>query len=232
MNLYAADEEDRILWELVGDKEDGFYIDVGAQPAEGAVSRSFYEAGWTGINIEPQAHLLNPFYAAQPKSRNLCCALSDQEGEPMALYGPRPGDNRPNAVDWTTLSPKIAAVTGLVPTGLVPVTTLAAVCARWKVAQVDWLKIDTETWEAKVIAGADWERWRPRFCCIESFVPHTPEHIDAGAYRTYANEADGEGITWLPPQRSYEEWEPFLVDQGYELVTEYLINRFYRRVHD
>ena len=228
---YAADGEDAILWELVGDQSAGFFIDVGAQPAEGAVSRSFYAAGWTGVNIEPQAHLLNKFYAAQPKSRNLCCALSDQEGEPLVLYGPRPGDNRPNAVDWTTLSERIAGITGLVPVGLVPVTTLAAVCERWvKDRPIDWLKIDTETWEAKVIAGADWTRWRPRFLCIESFTPHTPAEINAGAYRTYVDTPDGEGITWLPPERSYETWEPFFLSQGYELVAEHLINRFYRRV--
>lgn len=222
--LYAQDEEDRLLWELIGDQPEGFFIDVGAQPAAGAVGRSFYEAGWVGVNVEPQAHLLNEFYAAQPKSRNLCCALSDTEGEPLTIYGPAPGDDRPNAVDWTTLSAEIARRQGLVPSGLVPVTTLRAICERWvKDRPIDWLKIDTETWEAKVIAGNDWQRWRPRFLCVESFVPHTPEPQAASAYRTYVESA------FQPPQRSYEEWEPFVLAQGYELVTEYLINRFYRR---
>lgn len=223
---YAFDEEDRILWDLVGDDQtDGFFIDVGANdPLEGCVSRSFYEVGWVGINVEPIAYRLNKFYTAQPKSRNLCCALTDKEGEPMVLYHSHQVDH------WDTLSEEIAKKKGMVPAGLVPVTTLRAICERWAGDRaIDWLKIDVENWEDKVIAGGDWERFRPRVLCIESFVPHTPVDAPATAFRTYTDEADGEGVTWLPPQRSYESWEPFILAQGYELVTEFQINRFYRR---
>ena len=196
---HALEAEDDLLWELCGDKPDGFFIDVGAcEPEAGSVSKSFYDTGWVGINIEPVPYLIYKFYAAQPRSRNLACALSDVHSEPVTLW------THPESTLWSTLDETIAKAKGMVPSGLVPVSTLAAVCERWHVGEIDWLKLDVEGWEGKVLAGNDWSRWRPRALCIESFTPHTTEP-------------------------SHDQWEPFVLSQGYEFASGYGLNRFYRR---
>jgi FkbM family methyltransferase len=195
---YAPDGEDLILWDLVGDKPAGFFIDVGANdPLEHNVSRSFYEAGWRGINVEPVAYRLAKYRTAQPESANICCALSDEAGA-LPFYNSLVTDH------WATLDEETARRAGMHLTGKVAVRTLAEVCRQHVFRPIDWLKIDVEGWEERVLRGGDWAIYRPEVICIESYRPHTTEP-------------------------SHEAWEPYLLAQGYELVTAYLLNRFYRR---
>jgi hypothetical protein len=60
----------------------------------------------------------------------------------------------------------------------VPVTTLAAVCRAHAPATIDFLKIDVEGAEGEVIAGADWQAFRPRVIVVEATRPldGTPTH--------------------------------------------------------
>jgi hypothetical protein len=57
---YAQNFEDVILWRAFGKLGPGFYIDIGAQdPVVDSVSLGFYEQGWRGIHVEPNAHYAN-----------------------------------------------------------------------------------------------------------------------------------------------------------------------------
>src|SRR5438477_10422835 len=50
----AANLEDVILRRVLQDVEAGFYIDIGAaRPIHGSVTAWFYQAGWRGLNVEP-----------------------------------------------------------------------------------------------------------------------------------------------------------------------------------
>ena len=52
---YSQNFEDVMLWRALKHIKNGFYIDVGANhPEEDSVTKSFYENGWSGINIEPE----------------------------------------------------------------------------------------------------------------------------------------------------------------------------------
>ena len=198
---YAFDGEDTILWDLVGPRLEGFFIDVGANdPVEGCVSKSFYDAGWRGVNIEPLPLRIAKFAFHQPLSVNLPVALSDKvDPYPWVLYNSLENDH------WATLDPGVAARKSMVPSGVVRVDTLANVCAAHAPEVIDWLKIDVEGWEDHVLRGNDWAKYRPRFLCIESFEPHQY------------------------PKASWPTWEPFVLDQDYRFVGEHLLNRFYER---
>ena len=51
----------------------------------------------------------------------------------------------------------------------IPVTTLARICAEQVGDRpIDFLKIDVEGHECEVLAGGDWNRWRPRVVIVES----------------------------------------------------------------
>ena len=196
---YGFDGEDAVLWELLGDRSKGFYVDVGANdPLSGCVSRSFYDVGWRGVNIEPLAYLAEKFALVQPESVTLCCALSDKPGS-LELYSSAECDH------WATLDQDIASRKAMIGTGHVPVLTLAEICLRLCPQDIDWLKIDVEGWEDKVIRGGDWEHFQPQVLCIESFVPHTA----------------------VP---SHGAWEAFILAQGYNFVSSLGLNRFYRRI--
>ena len=52
---FAEYYEDFILYVILLDIKNGFYIDIGAyDPTKISVTKYFYLRGWHGINIEPQ----------------------------------------------------------------------------------------------------------------------------------------------------------------------------------
>jgi hypothetical protein len=84
----------------------------------------------------------------------------------------------------------------------VPVTTLAALCDAHRPERIDFLKVDVEGAEADVLAGADWEHWRPRVVIVEAMAPGSM----AEAWR---------------------QWEPLLLRHRYRLAFFDGLNRFY-----
>lgn len=69
---YAQNFEDVILWRVLMDVKDGFYIDVGANdPIEMSVTKWFYDQGWHGINMEPSEEYFRKICKARPRDINL-----------------------------------------------------------------------------------------------------------------------------------------------------------------
>ena len=83
-----------------------------------------------------------------------------------------------------------------------PVMTLAQLCERHALRDIDFLKIDVEGAEADVLAGGDWQRFRPKAILTEAVRPGTGEP-------------------------AWQEWEPFLLAQGYRFALFDTLNRLY-----
>jgi len=84
---YAQYCEDAILYFVLKDIEKGFYIDVGANDPEYiSVTKSFYDRGWHGINIEPLHNYCAKLEAHRPRDINLCIGLGEEHGK-MELFG-------------------------------------------------------------------------------------------------------------------------------------------------
>jgi FkbM family methyltransferase len=201
MRSYAQNFEDVRLARVLGDMDAGFYIDVGAaHPTSDSVTRHFYELGWHGINIEPNAGLFAELQRERPRDINLEVACSSSNGvaslhETDALDG------------WATLSTDTARFIEehhgrAVHAREVRTVTLASVCAEHVASPIDFLKVDAEAHETAVLEGADFTRWRPRIVVVEATWPHS---------RT----------------ASHQEWEPLLLAAGYQFAVFDGVNRFY-----
>jgi hypothetical protein len=83
-----------------------------------------------------------------------------------------------------------------------PMTTLADLCERHALAEIDFLKVDVEGAEADVLFGGDWQRFRPKVVLVEAIAPMSNEP-------------------------AWEGWEPFLLAQGYRFALFDTLNRFY-----
>ena len=83
-----------------------------------------------------------------------------------------------------------------------PMMTLAELCQRHVPGEIGFLKIDVEGAEADVLAGGDWKRFRPKVILAEAIAPGTGEP-------------------------NWSEWEPFLLERGYQFVLFDGLNRFY-----
>jgi FkbM family methyltransferase len=198
---YAQTGEDRKLAQLLGDKPNGFYIDVGAwEPLTDSVTKWFYDRGWSGINVEPVPYYHALLERERPRDINLCVAVSDRIGVTEMIVMPGSG--------LSTLVLENAQREDFVQqTLVVPVTTLAEVCRAYVPdgTAIDFLKVDVEGAEREVIAGGDWLRYRPEIVVVEAVDPR------AGA------------PTW-------GAWEPMLLIASYRFIEFDGLNRWYRRL--
>ena len=103
-------------------------------------------------------------FKRSPNSVTLNVALSDEAGQTLTLYT---GYNH----EFSTLRQDYANRANLGDEVTVQTRTLADVCDEYVVGAIDWLKIDVEGYERQVLAGGDWQKYRPQVICIESTEP-------------------------------------------------------------
>lgn len=197
---YALNHEDVLIWRALGHIKNGFYIDVGANdPTEHSLTRAFYDRGWWGINIEPSPRFAAAFVTQRPRDINLAVAAGSSKDQITLL----------DVVDisgWSTVVPSVAekirqqghAVRALA----VPQRPLADICAEHVRGEIHFLKIDVEGYEQAVLEGMDFCRWQPWLLVIEATEPTSsvPRHTD---------------------------WEPRLLEHGYQFVWFDGLNRYY-----
>ena len=197
---YAQNYEDVILWRSLKHVINGFYIDVGAAwPEEHSVTKAFYDAGWSGINIEPNPSFINLYHTQRPKDINIQAALSDSLGVvPLHLI---------DKTGLSSLDKRITdthAVQGYLAEDVaVEVTTLAVICGQYvENRDIHFLKIDVEGFERNVLLGNDWQVYRPWVVLVEATLP-------------------------LQKIENYGTWEPILLDADYLFAYADGLNRFY-----
>src|SRR5262245_39918281 len=197
---YAQNFEDLMLWRALKHVDPGFYIDVGANdPDFDSVTKAFYERGWCGINIEPVPQWFERLQKERPRDINLQIALGAEPGEITLYELPDTG--------LSTAEKKFAerheAERGYQSHELrVKMDTLSRVCERFHLAPIHFLKINVEGAEKAVLQGADFGKIRPWIILAESTLP-------------------------LSQEESYSDWEPLLLNAGYEYAYFDGLNRYY-----
>ena len=166
---YSQYQEDLILYILLYDIENGFYIDVGAfDPIKVSVTKAFYLRGWTGINIEPQPDKKDLFDKDRPKDINLQLAIGEKKGN-IEFYI---NDQCSTYIKQYSRNAKTIIN--------VSMDTMSNICKKYvpKGRNVDFCKIDVEGGEKNVLLGYDFINYRPKVFCIESTVPlsYIPTH--------------------------------------------------------
>jgi FkbM family methyltransferase len=153
--------EDFILYVLLLDIKNGFYIDIGAyDPNKVSVTKAFYLRGWNGINIEPLPNQFKLFEKERPKDINLQMVIGNNEGN-VTFY-----------VDGqcSTVQKKYAKRNESIN---IKMDTMSNICKKYvpEGKEVDFCKIDVEGNERDVLLGYDFDNYKPKVFCVESTIP-------------------------------------------------------------
>ena len=156
--------EDLGVRHLLGGLEDGFFVDVGCfHPMRYSNTWMLYRRGWRGVNIDLDEIKVAAFDLVRPEDVNLVAAVSAQEGEiEYFRQGPFSLNN--------TLDAEFARSTGGFTSSCVRARTLTALLDETRFAgrPIDFLSVDAEGHDDAVLAGLDFERYRPGLIAVET----------------------------------------------------------------
>jgi FkbM family methyltransferase len=169
---YSINYEDVLLRRLFADRLDGFFIDIGAQhPQLDNDLFGLYELGWRGINVEPNPTYFQLLQKVRGRDRNLQIVLSDVSGELITFFEVE-GSGLSTCDEQQAMA--CAAQGYGIKRHMLRTSTLRDVLKQESPPKIDILKIDVEGFEEKVLAGNDWDSYRPSIIIVESTYPETP----------------------------------------------------------
>jgi len=168
---YSQYYEEWIIRDFFRDKRDGVFVDVGANHFRDGSTTYYLEKhlGWSGVALEPQAAFEADYRRFRPRTRFFAVFVSDVSNHTARLYM--------SALDSQTASlrqhsPLVPFVTHLDA----PTVTLLDLLDRLGISQIDFLSIDVELSEPKVLDGSGIDRFRPTLVCIEAH-PEVRQYI-------------------------------------------------------
>ena len=168
--FYSQNSEDVLLARCFEGKNDGFYVDVGAEdPVEGSITKHFYERGWKGINIEPVPFFFDRISSDRPRDINLNCVASDRDDQTLDLcVSVGTGLSTLDLERQEALKRNPERAVQLIE---VQSQTLNSIFRTHATQHIDFLKIDVEGHELAVLRGLDLTTHHPRVIVIETPLP-------------------------------------------------------------
>jgi FkbM family methyltransferase len=161
--------EEFILKDFFQGKKNGVFVDVGAAHYKN-YSNTYYletELGWSGLAIDPMKEYAVDYTKFRPKTKYLQYFAGDASGGVETLFIPANNWWVASAVQ-SFASQRSNSDPGSMRQEKVPVSTLDDLLAKDPVRQIDFLSIDVELSEPKVLAGFNIEQHRPALVCIEA----------------------------------------------------------------
>lgn len=163
---YAQNREDLLIRAFFEDTKRGFYVDIGANhPTDDSVTKLFYDNGWRGINVEPNARLFSLLQQERPRDTNVQAGISDKAGTlTMREYDGWYAGLSTFSKDMQNENKDVTEYHDIE----INVITLRELFKQYNVEKINFLKVDVEGYEYNVLAGNNWDRYRPELICIEA----------------------------------------------------------------
>jgi FkbM family methyltransferase len=165
---YSQEGEDLILNRAMGEKKNGFYIDIGAHhPVRFSNTYFFYKKGWRGINVDAMPGSMKAFNLLRPKDTNIEAAISSDVKELNYYVFNEPALNGFSK----ELSEQRTAIKEYRIEKVIPIktTTLASIVEKYvpQNQPIDFLTVDVEGLDLEVLKTANWKNFRPKYILIE-----------------------------------------------------------------
>jgi FkbM family methyltransferase len=191
-DFYSQNFEDVMLARCFSNRLQGFYIDVGAHVEEAdSVTKHFYEAGWSGINIEPVKEFADTF-DCRNRDITICCAAGAHDGVDTLAISLRTGLSTLDSAN----AAKADAMGHIAENREIAIKKLDNILLGlgYETLSFEFLKIDVEGFELYVLEGIDLHRYRPEIILCEVTEPNSSQKSEN--YAEICNRV--EGFDYLP----------------------------------
>ena len=157
--------------------QSGVFVELGANDGRNQSNTYYLEKfkGWTGVLIEPLPRLYQQAVRHRPHSQvfNYACVSADYVGDfieitDLSLMSFVDGALKSNTEIQSQISNGLVMTDGLASLIRVPTRTLTQILEEAKVQHIDFLSLDVEGYEASVLRGLDFDKFRPVFILVEA----------------------------------------------------------------
>ena len=169
---YGEFGEDILVNRILKNIKKGRYVDVGCyHPFKGSLTVELYNRGWKGINIDLSKTSIDLFNIVRKKDINLNLAISDFNGE--TNYYENSPINQQNSLIKDNDNQKIIKI---------ECSRLNSVLEKNKIENFEYLNIDVEGYEEKVIQGINLIKFKPILITIENNNLHIKDYMNSEIY--------------------------------------------------
>lgn len=159
------DGEDLAINRYIGHIKNGFYIDIGAHhPVQRSNTCLLYQSGWRGINIDINEFSLDLFNYLRPDDINIQRAISDHNGEINFYFQKDFSQLNTTDLYWAKEN-----FSNNFQTKKIKCQTINSLLdeTKYKNKKINFLNIDVEGAEMKVLTNLDFKIYDPNTICVE-----------------------------------------------------------------
>jgi len=156
-NYFGEFGEDILINRFFRKKNYGFYVDIGCyHPTKGSLTYFLYKKGWRGLNVDLSKISIDLFKLARPKDYNIHAAVTDFDGETHFFENGM--INQQNTLENNGANLKKIKIIAF---------KLQTLLEKLNIKHIDFLNVDVEGSDYKVISSLDLNKIRPKMICIE-----------------------------------------------------------------
>ena len=159
------DNEDTEILNYFKKKKNGFYVDVGCyHPIHRNNTYLLHKQDWKGINIDVSQFSIDLFNYLRPNDLNYNCAISNKNETVKVFY-------QKELSQLSTIENEQAkkVFQGNIKEKEIQAFTLDKILKKdkFKDTKIDFLNIDVEGADFKVLEGLSFDKFKPELICIE-----------------------------------------------------------------
>ena len=180
----------------------GFYVDVGCyHPIHRNNTYVLHKKNWNGINIDTSQFSIELFDHLRPNDLNYNCAISNKNKFIKLFY-----QKELSQLSTTKKDQAETVFQGNIKEKEIQAFTLDEILSRdkYKNSKIDFLDIDVEGADLKVLEGLSFDKFKPELVCVEI---HAKEIKKSDIYN-------------------------FLIDKNYELLWSGVFSHIFKRLYN
>ena len=165
---FSQNGEDVMLSNMFSRLRKGFFIDVGAHhPFRFSNTYLLYRQGWSGINIDALPGTKKLFEHYRPRDITIEMGVSDVPGSLTYWSFEEPAYNTfEQSLGEERSTTGVSRLVKKTSIQALPLRDILSDCVRGN-QPIDFLTIDVEGFDLKVLRSNDWTRYRPRIVLCE-----------------------------------------------------------------